>query len=106
MLYVDLYVELVEWSLSVNPTDLTENEQRIAQLILSYMENNPEAIHTAEGIARWWILQQRLEEEIHLVEKVIEYFSIKGILEKVQLTDGNSYYKFRQENLERTSNNP
>lgn len=84
----------------MNQIDLTEKEQKIAQLLLTYMQNNPEAKHTAEGIARWWILQQKLEDEISLVERVIDYFTAKGILEKVALAEGNSYYKFQQENME------
>jgi len=83
----------------VNQIDLTEKEQQIAQLLLDYMKKHPNAKHTAEGIARWWILQQKLDEEQFLVERVIEHFSEKGILEKVQLADGNCYFRFHQQKL-------
>ena len=77
--------------------NLTEKEMRIAQLLIKHMLKNPDAKHTAEGIARWWIMQQKFEEELILVEKVIEYLTGIGLLEKVLLPDGNTYYKFRPE---------
>lgn len=88
----------------MNPIDLTEKEQQIAQLLLDYMKKHSDAKHTAEGIARWWIMQQKLEEDLNLVVKIIDYFTAKGVLEKIQIANGNHYYKFQQKNLEGESN--
>jgi len=84
----------------VEISNFTEKEQRATQLLLQYMQNHPEAKHTAEGIARWWILQQKLEEEVGVVEKVIAYFTDVGVLEKVLMPDDNSYFKFHPEKVE------
>ena len=79
--------------------NFTEKELRTAQLLLQYMQNHPEAKHTAEGIVRWWILQQKLDEEVGVVEKVIEYLTDAGVLEKVLMPDENSYFKFHPEKV-------
>jgi hypothetical protein len=79
----------------VNQIDLTEKEQKIAQLLINFMQNNPEAKHTAEGIARWWILQQKLEDELEVIEKVIECLTDEGIIEKIEFSDGDAYYRYK-----------
>ena len=88
-----------EWSVKVEKIDLTEKERRIAQLLVKYMLKNPEAKHTTEGIARWWVMQQKFEEEIKVVEKVIEYLTNIGVLEKVLLPGDNTYCKFNPEKV-------
>jgi len=78
----------------VNPIDLTEKEQKIAQLLLTYMQNNPSAKHTAEGIARWWILQQKFEDEVEVIERVIKCLTDEGIIEKIEFSDGDAHYQY------------
>lgn len=90
---------------NVTEKDLTESERRIAQILLDYMKKYPEATHTGEGIARWWILQQKFEEELDTVKKIITYFTEVGLLEKKIQPDGNSSFKIKLENLENISLN-
>lgn len=85
----------------MNQIDLTEKEQQIAQLLLDYMKKHPDAKHTAEGIARWWILQQLFEEEIALIENVLDYLTQKGILKEAILKDDQKYYKISDKRLKR-----
>lgn len=74
--------------------NLTGKERRVAKLLLRYMKSHPEAKHTAEGIARWWILQQKMEEEVGKIENVIDYFINIGMLERVSVQQDQIYYKF------------
>lgn len=67
--------------------------------ILKFIEKHPQAKHTAEGIARTWILQQRLEEEIEVVLSVIQYLVKKGILEEIFKEDDESYYRVNKSKL-------
>ena len=85
----------------MNQIDLTEKEQQIAQLLLDYMKKHPDAKHTAEGIARWWILQQLFQEEIALIENVLDYLTQKGILKEAILKDDQKYYKISDKRLKR-----
>lgn len=49
-------------------------------------------MHSPEGIARWWILNQRFEEEIASIEKIINYLISIGILQKKSIPDGQNDY--------------
>lgn len=33
----------------------------IAQAVTRYLEANPQATETIDGVARWWLLQSRIE---------------------------------------------
>ena len=87
----------------MNQIDLTEKEQMIAQLLINYMQKNPDAKHTAEGIARWWIMQQRFEDEMELIEKVLCYLTQREILEEVILAQDQKYYKINKGCLNKTA---
>lgn len=63
------------------------------------MLKNPEAKHTAEGIARWWIMQQRFEEELERVEKVLGYLIKQGVLQEIILPQNPKYYKLNNQGV-------
>ncbi|MGR8932251.1 MAG: hypothetical protein ACU836_16605 [Gammaproteobacteria bacterium] len=47
--------------------------RRIADEILNYLEDHPNAADTAEGIAKWWLSRQRFEESAALVQQALNY---------------------------------
>ena len=44
----------------------------VAQLIIEYLKNNPDAKDTVEGIAKWWVHRDKA-----IVEQALEYLVIK-----------------------------
>ena len=78
---------------------MTKEERAAIRDILKYIQKQPEAKHTAEGIAKYWIFQQRLEEKLETVLAAIVYLVNEGFLEKVQVQDNSSYYRVNQEKL-------
>jgi hypothetical protein len=52
----------------------------VAQLIYDYLQNNAEAGDTLEGIAEWWILGQRINESMVVVQKAIEKLKTAGVI--------------------------
>ena len=68
--------------------------------ILKYIQKQPQSKHTAQGIAKYWILQQRLEERIEDVTIALEYLVQQGFMEKVNNAGGNSYFKVNKNRLE------
>lgn len=78
---------------------LTESERKLAVLLIRYMQKNPDAKHTAEGIARWWIMQQKFEEEIEMVEKVLRYLTKRGVLREKILPQNQKYYKINNQSV-------
>lgn len=67
--------------------------------ILKFIEKQPQAKHTAEGIAKTWIFQQRLEEKIEVVLEVIQYLVKRGFLEQIFKEDDECYYRVNKRKL-------
>ena len=78
---------------------LTEQERKLALLLIRFMQKNSEAKHTAEGIARWWIMQQKFEEEIEKIKKVLEYLTKVGVLQEIAPTQNQRYYKINNQSV-------
>jgi hypothetical protein len=71
-------------------------ESRIAQLkdeILKYLGAHPQAADTVEGIASWWLLRQRYQEEIQKVQQALDDLVERGLVTKTTLADGTTLYK-------------
>ncbi|MEM7294956.1 MAG: hypothetical protein AAF420_16385 [Pseudomonadota bacterium] len=67
--------------------------ESIAQSILRYLENRPEASETAEGVAQWWLSRQRYDDSLELIEKALDYLESRGDIEKINVAGGHSIYK-------------
>jgi hypothetical protein len=52
----------------------------MARLILSYLEEHPQASDTLEGIAEWWIMRQQIRVEIECLKKVLQDLAERGLL--------------------------
>jgi hypothetical protein len=50
---------------------------RVAIAILSYLNDNPTAKDTAQGIAKWWV-SERIED----VERALQLLSAEGVIKK------------------------
>lgn len=78
---------------------MTEEERTAIRDILKYIQKQPKAKHTAEGIAKYWIFQQRLEEKLEIALAAITYLVNEGFLEKIQVQNNSCYYCVNQEKL-------
>ena len=79
---------------------LNTKEKEVIKLLLNYMRSHPEAKHTAEGITRWWFLQQKIEEEVNTVNKVLKFLTTQNLIEKVTLPGQTSYYRFSVDKID------
>ena len=52
----------------------------LAQEVLRYLEQHPEAADTTEHIARWWILRQRIEAALAKTQKALDYLESLGAI--------------------------
>lgn len=64
----------------------------IAEQILRYLEANPEASDTLEGVAKWWLMRQRLTESIVLVQGALKVLEDKGLVVERRNVDGGLLY--------------
>jgi hypothetical protein len=54
----------------------------VALEVTRYLESHPEASDTIEGIAKWWLSRQRLEESTELVAQAVERLVLRGVVER------------------------
>jgi hypothetical protein len=64
--------------------------------ILRYVERHPRSAETPEGIARWWLSRQRLEEAIDAVQAALDELVLEGKLERHVITGGTPVYRALQ----------
>lgn len=76
-----------------------ESEQsqvdRLAGEILRYLREHPHASDNAEGIAKWWIKRQRLEETLEQVQRALDRLVARSLVEPHPGAGGGTRYMFR-----------
>ena len=73
-----------------------KKKEVIAVQILSYLEQNPDAGDTLEGIATWWLEHQRVEQVVDEVVEALDYLLKKKEIRVFKLQSGSSFYKINQ----------
>jgi hypothetical protein len=77
------------------------HEEPIALSILRYLDANPEARDTAEGIAQWWLRKEWIERKIEDVQNAIQSLASRGfILEEPNTGVGNMLYRLNPYQLD------
>jgi hypothetical protein len=71
----------------------TGNAERVAAEILAYLYEHPNAADTMEGIADWWLPQQRLTENLTLIHAALRLLLARGLIHKRRLPDGQTIYR-------------
>jgi hypothetical protein len=72
------------------------NESSVEYEILAYLTSHPEAKDTLEGIARWWILEQRLLLQIQKVQEAIKALVEKELLVEEKRMGSEPVYCFNR----------
>lgn len=71
--------------------------EEIEKIILSYLEQNPEAQDTVEGIIRFWLQLENAKIILGQVTSALDKMWEKGILQIMQSADGRRYYKLKKD---------
>jgi hypothetical protein len=77
----------------VGPQD--EPVHAIAHTIQRYLEVNPDAADSAEGIRRWWLPPALAEESPGTVEEALDRLVAAGVITRRPLPDGRVLYAKR-----------
>lgn len=75
--------------------DTNDNQAEIKALadeIAAYLREREQVADTLEGIARWWIMRQRLHEGERKVSQAMDYLCAQGLVEMRKLPDGRVLY--------------
>jgi hypothetical protein len=74
----------------------TREVSRVLFAILAYLIDHPEADDTIEGIAQWWILKQRIRQQILVIEKALGVLVDKGFVLKQCSRNGRTCYRINR----------
>jgi hypothetical protein len=69
----------------------------VAKEIQNYLENHPNAADSADGVMRWWLSQQRLEESLQIVQQALEALVSQGEIDKAVTPGGRTVYSSAKE---------
>jgi len=65
----------------------------VALKILRYLDHNPKAADTVEGILEWWLPKQSMYEEKRVVEQALDRMVSRSFLLAMQSSDARKHYR-------------
>ncbi|MEA2236336.1 MAG: hypothetical protein QOC81_1060 [Thermoanaerobaculia bacterium] len=66
--------------------------------IMRYFVEHPHALDSLEGVARWRLLQRRIDDTVSETESALEWLVANGYLQRVDVTFGPSLFRIAAEN--------
>jgi Fe2+ or Zn2+ uptake regulation protein len=69
-----------------------------SKLILDYLKKNPKAGDTLEGITRWWLERERIENSVDKVIRALENLVEKGLVKGTKVKGGSLFYRVNKAN--------
>lgn len=76
----------------------------IAREILAYLVEHPNAQDTVEGIAEWWLLERRIQQDVPRVKAALAELTERGLIRKRKGKDSSVRYQLDQERLQEIKN--
>ena len=70
-----------------------ERVKETAGAIGRYLSSRPQATETVEGVAKWWLVRQRYEDSLELVQLALDLLVESGELERVPVAGGKFLYR-------------
>lgn len=72
----------------------------LALEILAYLVSQPKAEDTLEGIAEWWLLEQRVADAVAEVNKALAELKSTQLILARQRQDGRTHYRLNPKKAE------
>lgn len=64
----------------------------IAEQILKYLEDHPNAADSVKGISDWWLHKQWRMDKSEKIEKALDYLTVQGNIYKTVIPNGDVIY--------------
>ena len=77
----------------------TTDKLEVARQILAYLMENPNSQDTQEGIADWWLLEQRIYRETAKVREALAELLAKGFILEREGMDSRIHYRINRHKL-------
>jgi hypothetical protein len=74
---------------------LTRSEADVARQILAYFLRNPDAADTAEGVARWRVMDEQIRHSVRETLVALKWLVAKGYLQESSSRSSGSIFRLR-----------
>jgi Fe2+ or Zn2+ uptake regulation protein len=74
----------------MEPDNPSDYDRILRQAILDYLDENPDAMESVNGIAEWWIGRSQIRVEVEALKRVLKELTESGILKEIQVA-GETY---------------
>jgi hypothetical protein len=81
--------------LSNNAMAVDRRAAQVARQVVRYLETHPDASDTIDGIARWWLARQRLDDAREIVRVALDLLVDRGVLYTRTLPGGVTLFEKR-----------
>jgi hypothetical protein len=82
----------------MNPPDQkNEKKEELAEEILRYLIDHPNAQDTLKGIVTWWLLERTIKHQTALVREALEKLVADGLVIAQQGSDSQTHYKINRQ---------
>ena len=75
-----------------------DTDDQVADAILRYLAGAPDAMDTVEGGTEWWLMRQRVRDDVESVERALDALVARGVLETVGAGSQRRYRLARHDN--------
>lgn len=69
------------------------DKDEVARKIMNYLHKNPAAGDTLEGITKWWIQSECVEQSVKKVADVLEKLVKEGLVKKHDIRGSSPLYR-------------
>lgn len=59
------------------------DEDEVAEAILAYLAEHPQAMDSMEGIAEWWLMRQHIRVTVIMLARVLRRLTEQGVVEEL-----------------------
>jgi hypothetical protein len=79
---------------SEQETATRQSEAELADAILNYLSEYPQAMDTLEGISEWWVMRAQVRVEVDALLRILRELIERGGLEEIG-PEGNPRYQLK-----------
>jgi len=79
--------------------DSEDPNLEVSLKILRYLEKNPNAADTVDGILEWWLPKQSIAEQEEVVQRALDLLVQRKLLLTTQLSDARKHYRLNKESM-------
>ena len=66
-------------------------DEEVAEAIVKYLGEHPQAMDTLEGIAEWWVMRQQVRVSVITLTRVLRHLTESGVLEEIGTGEARRY---------------